>query len=264
MIRAGVAGALLTVAPPAFAEEVRFCPNRPSLGASGCTTLPGQVQVEVSINDRAFDEDRDTREEVFLHGDLTLRTGVTWRDEIQIGWTPFGTVRVRDKATGGIERTRGPGDVTLGWRHALSHPDGAALSIAVQPYVTLPVGRSGVGGGDWGAGMVVPVSWELDDRWTLGFTGQVAAAVDEDGVGRHFDGLGVLGVSYALSEALTVTSELAVDRDDDPGDHETRSLAGCSLAWQVSEKAQLDVLAVGGLNDDAPDVRLLLGGAVLF
>ncbi|KTT75725.1 transporter [Sphingomonas endophytica] len=264
MIRAGVSGLLLAASAPALAEEARFCPNRPSLGASGCTTLPGQVQVELSISDRAFDEDADTREEVFLHGDVTLRTGVTRRDEVQIGWTPFGTVRVRDKATGTLERTHGTGDVTLGWRHALSHPDGAAVSIAVQPYVTLPVGHSGVGAGDWAAGVVLPVSWELDEQWTLGFTGQLAAATDEDGVGRHFDGLGVFGLGYALTDALTATAELAIDRDDDPLDHATRTMAGASVAWQVGKRAQLDVLTVVGLNDDTTDVRFVVGGALLF
>ena len=41
-------------------------------------------------------------------------------------------------------------------------------------------------------------------------------------------------------------------------------LAAGSLAWQPTGRTQLDVLIAAGLNHDAPDVRVLTGGAVLF
>ena len=68
-IALAVLGALL-VATPAVAQEgneaePRFCPNRPSLGASGCTTLPGQVHVEFSGVDWQRDDNDEVREDTY-------------------------------------------------------------------------------------------------------------------------------------------------------------------------------------------------------
>lgn len=257
---------LMLVAGPATAQGgagERFCPNRPSLGASGCTTLPGQVQVEVSGLDWQRDDDGETREDL-ISSDVLARIGVSRRSEVQVEWVPLATLRSRDAATGAVTRRTGAGDVTLGWRRAVSHADGKGLSSAIQPYVTLPVGRTDIGAGDWSGGVVVPVYWQVDDKWSLDFTGQLAAAVDEDGDGRHFDATGVVGIGYALSDAVTANAELSVERDRDPQGREVRTLAAASVAWRVTKRTQLDLLAAAGLNHDAPDARIAVGGAVLF
>ena len=243
---------------------MRFCPNRPSLGASGCTTLPGQVQVEMSGVDWTRDRKDGAQSDTLLYGDVVARIGVSRNAEVQIGWTPYGAVRTRALATGAASRIGGTGDVTLGFRGALSHPDGKGLSAAVQPYVTLPVGGQAIGAGDWSAGMVLPVYYEIDDRWSIDFTGQAAAKADQDRHGRHVDVSGVVGLGYALSDAVTAVAELSAERDDDPTGATTQTLAAVSLAWQPTKRTQIDLLLVGGLNDAAPDARVVLGGAVAF
>lgn len=269
MIRAGLlAAGLLLVAAPASAQDdpvtERFCPNRPSLGASGCVTMPGQVQVELSGVDWQRDDSGDAREDLTLFGDVTARIGVTRDSELQVEFTPLGTLRTRDKVTGAVSRKWGAGDTTIGYRYALSHPDGRALSSAIQPYVTLPTGRSGIGDGDWSAGVIAPVFWQMNEKWSLDFTGRATAAANEEGGGRHFDASGVVGLGYALTDSLTAVAEFSVERDDDPSGHVTQTLAAGSLAWQPTKRTQIDLLAVAGLNHDTPDVRLVLGGAFLF
>ncbi len=270
MIRTGIAaGWLAMIAVPAIAQGAdeprpRFCPNRPSLGASGCTTLPGQIQLELSGIDWQREGDDDSREDLTLYGDLVARIGVSGNSELQVGWTPLASLRTRDRLTGAVSWTTGSGDVTLGWRRSISHPDGEGISAAIQPYATLPVGGREIGAGDWAAGMVVPVYWQIDEKWSVDFTGQAAAAVDEDGHGRHFDATGVVGLGYAINDAVTATAEFSVERDRDPADHDVRTLAAASVAWRVTKRTQLDVLAVAGLNHEAPDARVTFGGAVLF
>ncbi|WP_341207461.1 transporter [uncultured Sphingomonas sp.] len=262
----GAVALSIAIGTPAAAQDapgVRFCPNRPSLGASGCTTVPGQVQVELSGIDWERNDDGETREDL-IRSEVTARIGLTRNSEAQIGWTPLGTLRSRDKASGEVMRQTGVGDVTLGWRRALSHPDGKKLSAAVQPYVTLPVGHSGIGDGDWSAGTVLPVFWRINKKWSVDFTGQLAAAVDEDRHGRHFDATGVFGIGYALTDGVTANAELSVERDQDPAGHVARTLAAASVAWKPTKRTQLDVLAVAGLNHDAPDARVAFGGALLF
>ena len=259
--------ALLLLAAPALAQSddgPRFCPNRPSLGESGCTTEPGHVQLEVSALDWTKDETREQREDTVLVGDFQARFGLTSTAELQVAWTAYGHDRTRDKLAGGIDRTAGVGDVQIGLRQNLRHPDGKGLSLAVEPSVTLPVGRQPIGAGTWGAGLVIPVTYDLSDKLNLALTNDVEAAPDEDGDGRHFLAQETVGLGYDLTERLTAVAELQVTQDNDPGGHRTQALAAGSLAWQPTKRVQLDVLVGAGLNRDTPDVRVLTGGAVVF
>lgn len=265
-VRALAAAWLLLVAAPAGAQdnEPRFCPNRPDLGASGCTTLPGQVQVELSGIDWERADDADEREDTILYGDLLARFGLDGRTELQLGWAPLVSVRTRDKASGMIEHRHGVGDVRVAVRRNIANPDGSGLSPGIEPFVVLPTSSNGVGDGTWSAGVQVPVSFELNDRWSIGFTGEASAQADEDRHGRHANVNGVAGLGYAISDAVSATVELYAERDDDPADRSTILLTAVSAAWQPTARTQLDVLAVAGLNHDAPDVRIVLGGAILF
>lgn len=261
-----VAAAILSAAPASAqdSEELRFCPNRPSLGASACITDPGHVQFEYGALDWQRDDTAEEREDQFIVADLLARIGIGDRTEVQIGWIAFGADRVRDKASGEISRDNAIGDVRLAVRQNLRNPDGSGLSFGVEPFAILPLGRQPIGGGDWGAGVMVPVTYDLSDSLNLAFTGQAAALADEDGDGRHLNASGIIGLGYQLSNAVTWTSEVSVERDDDPMGGETHLLAAQSIAWQPTNRTQLDLLAAAGLNHATPDFRLAVGGAILF
>ncbi|VVT04279.1 exported hypothetical protein [Sphingomonas sp. EC-HK361] len=142
--------ALLPVA--AQAEDREYCPDRPGLNTPACTIAPGKVSVETSIADWTLDNQPDSRTDTVLIGDTVVRVGLAEAIEARIGWTPYGHVRTRDKATGAIDSAGRVGDVTLGMKANFLHPDGDGLAIALLPYVSLPVGRTPVGAGDWGGG----------------------------------------------------------------------------------------------------------------
>jgi len=263
-IRAATLFLLTLAATPAAAQESpRFCPNRPDLGSGACTIEPGRVMAEVSGIDWQRSPEEGGRADSFLFGDLLLRTGLDDRTEVQLSWTPLAHYALRD---GGAvtDRMTGVGDVRVGVRRNLKNPDGSGFSIAVEPFVTLPTGAREIGRGDWSAGVVVPVGMELGSDWSLAFTGEADAETDESGTGRHAAYAGTLGLGRSLGDKWDAVVELALRRDDDPEGHETEALAAASLAYKVGSRAQVDVLAVAGLNRTSPDVRLVLGGALLF
>jgi hypothetical protein len=144
-----LAGAMLAIAMPAAAQEREYCPDRPGLGTPACTIAPGRVSVETGLVDWTLEQDSNMRTDTVLIGDTQLRIGLTDSTEAQIGWTPYGHVRMRDKASGGIDRADRVGDAYLGFKANLKNPDGKGFSAAVQPFVTIPVGRGPVGAGDW-------------------------------------------------------------------------------------------------------------------
>lgn len=188
-----------------------------------------------------------------------MRIGLTDTVEAQIGWTPYGHVRTHDRVAGTVDSDDRIGDALLGFKVNLHNPGGDGFSIAVQPFVTLPVGKAPLGAADWGAGVVVPMSVDLSDTLSLQFSPEADAAVDQDGNGRHFAASGTIGLGVAISDAVSGTIEFQLLRDDDPSGRTNQSLASASLGWMPNDELQLDIGAVAGLNRDAPDVELYIG-----
>lgn len=248
----------LGLTSPALAER-DFCADRPGLGTPPCTLEPGRVQIELGLGDWTRDGQGPTRTDTITAGDLLLRIGLDHRTEAQIGWTAYGHVRARDRTTGMIERLSGVGDVSFALRRNLVNPDGSGFSMALQPYATLPAGNGAIGAGDWSAGLMAPINFDLSETLHLGLTPQIEAAVDGDRDGRHLNFGAVAGVSVDIGDDLGATFELAAYRDRAPDGHVTQALAGLSLGWQVADETQLDLGANAGLNRDTPDMELYFG-----
>ena len=262
-MRRALAALAFLAATPAWADDdPRFCPSRPSLVDTPCTVEPGQVLAEIGAVDWTLDRQGRAREDTILIGDAQLRIGVADHADVQIGWTAYGHDRLRDAS--GVETAGGVGDVRLQLRRNLVHPDGKGAALALEPYVTAPVGGRAIGAGDWGYGLVVPANFDLSDAISFQFTGSVDAAVDEDRSGRHLSYSGDGGLGCKLTDKLSAVAEVQVVADEDPSEHTTQSTAAFSLAYQPSKRTQLDVLVGAGLNRDTPDLRVGFGGAVLF
>lgn len=273
-----IAGALLLSAAPAAAQDTGtpdevaqdstrhptlrdLCSDRPGLNTPACTVDPGRLQVEVGLTDWTLDKQPDQRQDTIEAGQIQLRYGVTPTTEVRLGWTAYGHARTRDIATGAVDTVQGVGDVTLGLKQNLRHPaEGkTGLAVAVLPFVTLPTGRTDVGAGDWGAGLIVPTSYKIDDTVSLEFSPEIDAAVNESGDGRHLSYGAAMGVQVHLSKATRLTPELQFVRDNDPEHHATMSRASLSFDVQPAKMLQFDVQAVAGLNRDTPDVELSFG-----
>lgn len=249
----------------AQAQEVRpFCADRPGLGTPACTIDKGRVAVELGGADWTLERDAAERTDTVTAGDLLVRFGVNDTLEAQIGWTAFGHVRVRDRVTGAVARSSGTGDVSVALRQNLMSPDGSGFSVAVMPFASLPAGGATIGAGDWGAGLVVPISFELSDTIAIGLTPSVEAAVDGDRRGRHASYGTVVGLSASLTDSVGAALEFQATRDEDPSGHSTEALASLSFAWQPKDGLQFDVGAVAGLNDASPDLEVYVGIARRF
>ncbi|MDQ2878272.1 MAG: transporter [Pseudomonadota bacterium] len=253
------AALLATLATPALAQDRDYCPERPGLNTPPCIIDKGHVSIETSIADWTLDDQPDSRTDTVLIGDTKLRIGVSDTIEAQIGWTPYGHVRQRDKTSGAVSSDGAVGDVSLGAKINLMNPGGDQASIAILPYVTLPVGRTPTGAGDWGAGVLLPLSFSLSDTVSLAATPEADAAVDQGGHGRHLAYSGTAGLGFKLTKALTLTGEGQVLRDDDPSGHTTQALAALSLGWMAAKTLQFDLFAAAGLNRDAPTLEIYGG-----
>ena len=243
-------------ASPATAEDRDFCADRPGQATPPCTVEPGRVMVEAGLVDWTRSHDASARTDSFTLGDFLVRTGVTQSAEIQIGWAALGFARTRDRATGAQTHDRGTGDVTVALQKTLGAPD---APIAIRGFVTLPTGGGPLGAGDWGAGAMVPMAFNLSDSVELDLTPEVDAAVNARGDGRHLAYGSVFGLGFKLSDAWNLAVDAALFRDRDPSGVTTSATMGASLAWMANRNLQLDIGTVAGLNRDTPDIETYFG-----
>lgn len=249
----------------AQAQDLRpLCPDRPGLDTPACTVDKGHLLVEGGLVDWSLDRDPAQRTDSFTFGDLLIRYGVTQDTEVQLGWTALGAVRTHDRSNGTVIHASGTGDMSLAVRHNLVHPDGSGFAAAIMPHASLPTGGATLGAGDWGAGLVVPLSYSLSDTIGLSLTPEVDAAVDGDHHGRHLAYGSAVGLSATLARSLTSALEFQAIRDRDSAGHATQALASLSFAWQPRQDLQLDIGAVAGLNHASPDMELYMGIARRF
>lgn len=254
----------LTLATPAHAqptaepEESEICADRPGLASSTCIVERDRVQVELAV-DWSFQEDGGARTDTLLAGDTVVRIGVDERTEVQFGWTAFGRVLERV----GPERTSDDsvGDAFLGVRRILYDKGGVAL--ALQGRFSLPIGGSAIGAGDWGAELLVPLTFEVG-QFDLALTPSIGAAPDADRRGRHLAYSLTAGAGFSLSKRLSAVLDLSIARDEDPLGHTTEALAAAALAYLVNNNLQIDTGAVIGLNRDSADLQLYVGAAKRF
>lgn len=136
--------------------------------------------------------------------------------------------------------------------------------MSAMPYVTLPVGSDSQSSGDWGAGVLVPMSVEVSKGVSISVTPEINAAVDSDGDGRHLSYGSAIGLGFSLTDSLSMALETYVVQDRDPDGRSTEALAGLAFAWKASNDLQFDVGVVRGLNDDSADWQLYSGIARRF
>jgi hypothetical protein len=249
------------LASPALAEDgLRdLCSERPGLDTPACTVDAGHLQIEVGMGDWTLDKQAGSRTDTIVAGAISARYGVGDTTEIRLGWNAYGHSRTRDTATGAVDRLSGTGDVTIGFKQNLMSPSGDGFSLAVLPELSLPTGKTGIGAGDWGAGVTIPVSYDLTEKLTLESMPEIDAAVDSDGKGRHAAYGSAAGLDYKFSDSWSMSVEGQLIRDQDPDGHFTRALAGAFVAWKPKSRIQFDAGAQAGLNHATPDLELYFG-----
>jgi hypothetical protein len=271
MGKAGIASVVglvtLAWAIAAQAQDVArdFCADRPGKGSPPCVLDAGRFQAELGVADGAWSRGGGTSTDDTAFGALELRLGLTSTVEGQVSWTAYQRIRDKDRASGATSTVDGVGDVGFALRWSLKNPGGDGVSVALQPFVTAPVGAQGIGGAAWQGGVIVPISLPLNADWSLALSPQVDARADADGSGRHTGFGGAVGVGRSFGP-VALGAELWADRDEDPSGHVTSVSFDLTAAWTpaAAKDLQLDASAYVGLNHDTPDLELAIGVAKRF
>lgn len=235
-----------------------LCADRPGKATPPCILDADHLQLEVGLVDFSELKAAGDRDRTLAIGGFELRAGLTRRTEMEVAWTPL--ILDRDRQAGTTQRRSGVGDLTFGFRTALTDPDTQGVLVSVEPFVTAPTATQGLGAGGWTGGVLLPVQAPLPGQLSLTVTPQIAAARDADGRGAHLAAAAAAGLSRPVGP-LTLGAELWGLVDDDPQGRTYQASFDVSCAWtpKAAPDLQFDGGVNAGLTRHTPDVEAYVG-----
>jgi hypothetical protein len=252
----------LAAGASASAGDLRdFCADRPGKATPACILDVGRLQLETGLVDAALQRGGGERDDVYTIGQTEIRYGITSRTELEAVVTPWSVERGRDAS--GSTRRSGFGDLALGFRTALTDPDGKGAQVSFQGFVSAPTGTHHQGAGDWEGGARLPISTDLGGGFSLGLTPEIDLRRDGDTGGRHLAFASAVSVGHPLGP-LSVGAELWAEADEDPGGHANAASFDLTAAWMAGTDLQLDAGLNAGLTHDTPDLEVYVGIARRF
>ncbi len=254
---------LLVAAPAAGAGADSLDPDRPDVSSSASTIGAGRVQVEAGVfygreRKAPRGDDRDRREDRRLAIETLTRIGLAESFEVRLELEPYVRLRGFDEAS-----DHGDVGVSAKWRF-LDAPDGAAWpSLALIPFVTLPVTEAPIGSGKTDAGVLLVASFDLPRGLGLDVNVGAAAIGQSRPSGYLVQALASAALSREVLPRLTAFTEVFYSSR---GEWEGKDQVGvdAGLLWKLTTTLALDTAVGLTAHGQGPDWFVRSGVSVRF
>ena len=249
--------ALLPVGAWAADEPEPIAPDRAGAATGASTVGRGAVQLEAGL---AYERERiaGSPTERRFTVEAALRAGITERLELRVDGEPL--VRLR-----GAEDDTSHGDFGLGVKYRfLDATDGSWVpSLAVLPFVKLPVAEEPIGSGKTDFGALLLASFALPGQVSLDVDAGMAAVGKSRPSGYLLQAIVAAGVSRDLVDWLTLFSDVIyASRDERAGRDSVVLDAG--VIWRPRRDVAVDASVVTSLAGPGPDWALRAGVSLRF
>ncbi len=215
--------------------------DRPDVTESPFTIDAGRIQIETQAfgysNSRRDADGILTRD--YEIGTTNVRLGLTNFTEVNFVWQPFGIERRTGPAVS--ERSSGTGNVDIRgkvnlWGNDTFEKPGST-ALALLPFVSFPTDRdNGISTSGTDAGLIVPFSLQLTDKFGFGMNAGFVSVRAEQG-NRHTKYLASAALSYEWTGVLGSYYEIAAEFGGDDGN---AVLLGTGLTYMLDDNTQLD------------------------
>jgi outer membrane putative beta-barrel porin/alpha-amylase len=255
MKRLAAALLLLAAAPARSADLGPVCPDRPGRGTSACTLEAGHAQLELGLFDENFQRRSGVTTDAGTAGSLLAKWGVSDRADVEAGITLYQFQRVHDSS--GTATTSGIGDLFL---HAKINPlsSGSPFALVLDPFLKLPTAGGGLGNGAVEGGLVLPMSYDLGNSWSLAMTPEADIQRNTSLAGYHANLVDVIGLGKSFGP-FTLGAEVWSGQNLDPAGAVSQYSFDLDAAWVTDDDTQLDGGVNFGLNRATPDVEIYFG-----
>lgn len=237
-----------------------ICPDRPGKGTSACTVAPDHFQIELGLDDLSVQRRGGLTTRINDAGGLLAKFGLTPAMDIEAGINLYQSERDHG---GGVTTTEsGMGDLFLHLKYDTGGVQGVA--IVLDPYLKLPTAASAVGNGRLEGGLVLPMSYDLGEGWSLANTPEADALANGAGPGAHGNVSDALGLSKNFAGGITLGAEIWTDQNFDPTGTSSEYTIDLVAADLLDNDTQLDCGINFGLNRQTPNLEVYAGVAERF
>ena len=225
-------------------QDVTATPQRPTYSRNTSTTAQGTVEVEAGLR-RDPGDSFDTP--------TTLKYGLSSRDELFVGFSPFEMVELPG------DDGEGFGDLLVGWRQRFWEAEEKGTSIAWQAAVKLPtadedeaLGSGEVDGFLAGILTMSTGEWSTTGYAQFGLLGEPdGSGVDhQEAVAGVFD-MGLTGTNTGFLAELAGVFTPEQDLE--------QVFTTLGVNWSPLPGVVFDTGILLGLTDDAPDFQYFVG-----
>lgn len=184
-----------------------------------------------------------------------LRLGLTDDFEFRLEWAGWSLTEVSEPGSGPLGRRdgatsqdNGGTDLSVGFKHRLTHQRGLLPSLTLIPMLSLPTGGPTKTSGDVNPSVELAYQWGLTEK--LALYGMAVAAVPSGPKGYFYQTQASVAVSYELTDRLTPYIEYY-------GLYPAALGADCAHAldsgfsYRITDNVQIDFSVGMGLNDAA-------------
>lgn len=225
-----IAAALLAAAAASGLSPI--CPDRPSKANGSCTVPTGHFQLETGLVDWTHDNSAGARSDLIAWGSSFIKYGLDGRSDIEFGFTPLETLRVR-----GDEHSResGVGDIVVRLKQRLT-ADKAPVQMAIIPFAKAPTASRRLGNGKVEGGVAVPINTAVGKTVTLTVGPEMDVRADADGHGYHAAMSQLVNLGFTASPRLSLSAELWGQWDWDPVGTGKQVSADASAAYSRQQR----------------------------
>ena len=213
--------------------EREMSTDRPDQTESPFTVPAGRLQIESGLFSYTRSIGEADVNESIEWGSFLLRFGLTHNTDLEAGVRPW---TINNPGSDGIS------DLIVRLKWNLLGNDGGKTAIALLPYVTMPTGSDQIGGAAWGGGLIIPVSFQLSDDWSLGTMAFLALEPDSQGDQQLAPGLSA-SLGHALNDKLGCYIE-GFAQTIHEADWKWEASLDIGFTYALNERVQLDL----GLN----------------
>lgn len=189
-------------------------------------------------------------------GAALLKYGLADTLDVEAGFTPYLEQHVH--AGGSAAAISGQGDLYLRAKWNFLDSDGPFAAV-IEPFVKAATASRGLGDGAVEGGIVLPLSYDLGNNWSLASTPEVDLLQNASGASRYATAIDVIGLGRALENGITLGAEVWTSQDFDPAGTTSQYSFDLDMAWQPAANIQLDAGVNLGLNASTPGTQIYFG-----
>lgn len=235
--------------------------DRPDKTESPITVDAGHVQAEVSLFAFIYDwrTDDGTRVDGYSIMPMLLKVGLTnWMD-VELGLDPYVHNSTYDTSTNFKDLHNGFGDVVSRLKINFLGNDSGQLALGTIAFIKIPTNQNDISNHAYEGGIIVPISYDLNEQWAVAGQPQFNIASRSSGNGHTFEFSGTLDVVRSFTDRFCAFIEFFATVNEEAGQPWLGTIDAGMTYELVPGYLLIDAAVDMGVTQSSDDMNALFG-----